>query len=62
MQALSSRAISRNLKLEGIDKCLEGVNMRKEQIDIKNIKQPKKITLYGGGVLSLNWRGGLKPS
>jgi len=37
------RVISTNLKLRGMDKCLEGVNMREVQIYIENIEK------HGGG-------------
>jgi len=41
---LRARVISRNLKLEGIDKCLGGsVNMRKVQIYIKKHYKQKKL-------------------
>jgi len=55
----SACVISRKLKLGGLDKCLGGVNMRKAQIYIENIKKNRKITLSCGGVFSQ--LGGLYP-
>jgi len=59
---LSSRVISRNLKLGGYREIIGaggGVNMREAQIVIKNIKKPKKIPRVGRvGESTLNWGGG----